>query len=236
MTQRAPYTPAANDRYFSSPTRMRLEYWHKAPDGRAPQITAPWGETTTAYSLPVAGMLFYNPYSSRETSSQRFVEWQFARATTAVHGMAIPLEGYEDARDLPPTVGSSIRVKVLAAGALLCFALFMHVLGELSRLPRVSMSRTLAWMTGLLPSVPVLSALFLEARYGSKNGTAIVVPLVHRQLIALSNALPETILVVIAVAAVPVLALCAVLMWQFSKAENASPIRRIPGFDQAHVG
>jgi hypothetical protein len=66
-------------------------YWNWAWGWQAPVIQSPWGETTQPKTFSRLGFAFYNPYSVAPHNSARFLDWQFARATEAVYGRAVPL-------------------------------------------------------------------------------------------------------------------------------------------------
>jgi len=66
-------------------------FWNWAWGWEAPVIQAPWGETTQPELFIRLGFAFYNPYSAAPHNSARFLDWQFARATEAVYGRAVPL-------------------------------------------------------------------------------------------------------------------------------------------------
>jgi hypothetical protein len=66
-------------------------FWNWAWGWEAPVIQSPWGETTQPRTFIRLGFAFYNPYSVAPHNSARFLDWQFARATEAVYGRAVPL-------------------------------------------------------------------------------------------------------------------------------------------------
>jgi len=66
-------------------------FWNWAWGWEAPVIQAPWGETTQPKTFIRLGFALYNPYSAAPHNSARFLDWQFARATEAVYGRAVPL-------------------------------------------------------------------------------------------------------------------------------------------------
>ena len=66
------------------------EYLVRAKEDNAPIIRAPWGETFDPATNSTDGFDVYNPYSSGCNNSERFLDWQFARATAAVYGHSIP--------------------------------------------------------------------------------------------------------------------------------------------------
>jgi len=82
-----------------------LEFRVRAQADHAPLIRAPWGETFQPAINSFYGFDVYNPYASNCDNSERFLDWQFARATTAVYGQSIP-------RDL--AAGSYVVISQLA--------------------------------------------------------------------------------------------------------------------------
>jgi hypothetical protein len=212
-------TPRATTRYFNNRTNVALEYWRRSPDGRPPAIVAPWGESYPPDVLTVLGVSFYNPYSSGEGSSQRFIEWQFERATTAVYGRPISLEEYDaDGAVRPPRVTRSPRMQILNGGAILALVLCLAFLGELARWHRLSGTRpgrTIAMVVTIAPMFLVIADMI----YGIKHGTQLITPATEAILLHASRILPSGVLPVIVTAAVPVIAMYALLEWQFGKSE-----------------
>jgi hypothetical protein len=64
-------------------------FWNWAWGGEAPVVQSPWGETTQPKTFRRLGFVFYNPYSVAPGNSERFLDWQFSRATEAVYGRAV---------------------------------------------------------------------------------------------------------------------------------------------------
>ncbi len=65
-----------------------LNLWKTAPDGTAPTITAPWGESHRPPMVPFGSFQIYNPYAVSCEYSQQYITWQFRRAYDATihHG------------------------------------------------------------------------------------------------------------------------------------------------------
>lgn len=91
VDEAAVYTRANADESGTSNIRVPAGYWHWARGGSVPAIEAPWGERYQPESRGWRSFVVYNPYSVGRENSQRFLEWQFARATAAVYGQAIPI-------------------------------------------------------------------------------------------------------------------------------------------------
>lgn len=219
-------TPRATTHYFYSRTNVSLEYWRRSPDGRPPAIVAPWGESYPPDVLTVLGVSFYNPYSSGEGSSPRFIEWQFERATTAVYGRPVSLEE-DDAEGAvrPARVTRSPRMQILNGGAILALVLLIAFLGELARwhrLSRTRQGRTIAMVVTIAPMFMVIADMI----YGIMHGTQLITPATEAVLLHLSRILPPGFLPVILVAAVPVIAMYALLEWQFGKSEMIGRIKQ----------
>jgi hypothetical protein len=119
-----------------------LEFWIPAKNGSAPLIQSPWGETFRPSVFHESGFDIFNPYAVGCANSERFLDWQFQRATSAVYGRPIPrrknegwylLDGY--------VVVTSLRTQVVMVGAMMGFAMFCMIvtlLGDWHRFRRVA--------------------------------------------------------------------------------------------------
>jgi hypothetical protein len=67
-----------------------LEFWSLAKNAEAPLIEATWGETFQPPVFRVYGFDVFNPYAVGCANSERFLDWQFNRATNAVYGRPLP--------------------------------------------------------------------------------------------------------------------------------------------------
>jgi hypothetical protein len=65
-------------------------FWRWSADP-LPVIQAPWGEKAEPQPYNLLGYALYNPYAVGPENSQRFLEWQFERATQDIVGRSIPL-------------------------------------------------------------------------------------------------------------------------------------------------
>lgn len=225
----APSAYKQEPKYFSSPTRVGIEYWQVASGATAPIITAPWGETAEPYVVHVFGNVLYNPYSSRLASSDRFAKWQYERLTTAVYGKAVPFKEYEEGDVFPRKQTAKLRMMMLNISAVLTVAVL--VISVLT----VAWHR-LFWKVSTLASVisvaafltPMAAWLYLQILVlGPQGVTSFILPLIEGQLLRLSAALPANILVVLAVAALPLIATYALLEWQFKKSETVGPMIKL---------
>ena len=73
ISWQSPKTPYEKGHYYESPTRIKLVYWEVAPDGKAPLIVSPTGESIQPYTLSVPGFVMYSPYTINEKSSKEFI-------------------------------------------------------------------------------------------------------------------------------------------------------------------
>jgi hypothetical protein len=225
MNYEAP-RPRATTHYFKNRTNVPLEYWRRSQNGRTPAIVAPWGESYAPDMLTVLGVTFYNPYSSGEESSPRFIEWQFERATTAVYGRPISLAEYDAKLLRPARVTWSPRMQILNGGAILALVLLVAFLGEVARWHRLSRTFSGRSIAMVVAGAPVLSVM-LDTFYDIRHGT-LITPATEGLLLHLSRILPPGFLPVIVAAAVPVITMYALLEWQFGKSEMTERVKQ-PG-------
>jgi hypothetical protein len=200
-----------------------LEFWQRAPGGRAPVIRAPWGETARPATLSVLGVAFYNPYSAGPGhASHRFIEWQWERATEALHGRRIPLSQYFAARKAGlPLVTNEIPFRILGLSALLFFSLYLVYVREFARwhrLRRPSEAVLRVMLCGLF-GLPVAAMLAADIFYLRRNATSVALPLIKAALLHAVRFLPDNVPLVTAAACVPVLAMYWVLERQFRQSE-----------------
>jgi hypothetical protein len=205
---------------FDRHTKVPLAFWKRAPDERPPVIRAPWGETTGTDALSVLGRPFYNPYSVRTQNSERFREWQFARATTAVYGRPISLAEYEAEDFVPPRrVTSAPPIYILGGALTLTLSLFMAWAVEFTswhRLGRRPILRTTIQVTlWLLGFVLVVG---IDLYYLIRHGSVVLIPLATAWLMTVAERLGSMPAVLLG-ALIPVLAMYAVLRWQFNRSE-----------------
>lgn len=183
--------PRIEDRWTNH-TNVPLEYWERAGDA-APLITGPGGEQVAADTVDVLGLRFFNPFTSRKSSTPRFVAWQFARATEAVYGRAMTMQEYEQPSSRPERLsdrGFSAVVKWTALGALLMLLVISGELVRNDRLSRTPVGRIVANAMAFLPLLLVMGVDMLEER---RRGTPVLVPLSHWALHQLERAAPHMI-------------------------------------------
>jgi hypothetical protein len=131
------------------------EFHEIAWDGQPPESTTSWGETfkPRAHTLYSGSRIaVYNPYDHAEDSSVRFVERQFARAMSRIHGV--------DAPTLIAGPGSSLNLSI-------CEALGRGVVDTSPSVGRSSESRSKLFAAGtallcLLGGIAIILALFAK--------------------------------------------------------------------------
>ncbi len=203
---------------YQNKTSVRLEYWQLLRGNHVPLIVSPWGERAVADTISIVGTTLFDPYTTTAGSSPRFVEWQFARATTAVYGHPIPLAESRDGIPATPLMSGLPRMQLLNAGAVLTIALGMFWLIELGQWNlwgKLHLPRYAGAVTAALIGVP---AVILMLSYAPRT-TEIVVPFAKKFLWGVSSALPQNIAAVAFIAALPALAMYALLEWQFARSE-----------------
>ena len=221
MSRQAPHSDASDDQFLHN-TRVPLDFWLRAPAGRAPQISSPWGEARASDTMTVLGVLLYNPYSAEKTSSPRFVEWQFERATHSVYGRVISRAAY-DSRSvvLPRRSHDTPAVYVLGSGLVVAFALFVVLLLEF---PRAQLFSRRPWLRNTASSlimVPMLGLMYLDFIYTRDYSTDIIIPLFRSAFFSLSEHMPGGLATIILLSALSVIALYRLVEWQFSRSEFA---------------
>ncbi len=211
-----------------SQSSVPLAYWQRVRTPDAMTIVAPWGERAPAYHLRLLGATYINPYSVVAGSSDRFVAWQFSRATTAVYGRPISREEYRADRATLPrrTTGTAVMV-VLLGGLLVAFGLLILWLAELGRWGRKHTrpiySALPVGVFVVLTAIPGLDLLYQNA------GNGVAVSLVQRKLLQLTGLLPSSMAVQLLIGVglvVPViLAAYRLAEWQFQRADLPKPAR-----------
>jgi hypothetical protein len=192
------------------------------PETGAELIASPWGETARPDTLTLLGMTVFNPFTSHEENSQRFIEWQFERATTAVYGRPLTLAAYDadGARHLS-RVTSSPRMLLLNGGVLLIVFLLLMWFGERSH----SYRNAMRGRRGLVAALPTMLPMLLvtaDMIAGVKRGTGLLMPVTEALLLKLSGMLPANPLIILALIAPPAIALFLLLEWQSGRSETSS--------------
>jgi hypothetical protein len=209
-------------------TNVPLEFWHYAPGGVVTPIRAPWGETYPADSISLLGFTLYNPYTTGHGASLRFFDWQFARATEAVHGVAIPQERYAAARKAGlPLVSRGVRIQILLVASYLFVALYLVFFTEFVRWHRLNRPSGRTWLVaGSIVFLLPLALVYLLSMSALSIRGGVFVPMLRAGLIHLSAALPANLVLMSAFALIPILAMYALLDWQFRQSEMTGAVRK----------
>lgn len=219
LTHDGPLTSTWTNAYYS-PTTVSLDHWRRAPSASAPVIIAPWGERVVADTGTVLGMTLYNPYTSSDQSSSRFVAWQFERAATAVYGRPLTKAQYDTMSVYPRRYDGGPRAWLVSTAALLVLGLLIALLSELSlshRLRPGSMAARVApGLIVLPPAVTLAAGVLLRVRY-----TDAAMPLLRGATRTVADALPANPVLALVVACMPVAVTYALLEWQFRQSESA---------------
>jgi hypothetical protein len=154
----APLDKSNADESGTMNVQVRAGYWRWARGGSAPVIEAPWGESYRPETSTRWRLAFYNPYSVGRESSQRFLEWQFLRATQAVYGQAIPVSQIEDLARMKTTLQQPRARVIIPALVLLYFLIQMCAL-HLSGWKRIRYTR--AGFRAWLATAPMFAAFLL---------------------------------------------------------------------------
>ena len=231
LTSDAPST-STPDHYFSSPTALSIDHWRRANGAWPPAILAPWGERAAADTATLLGVRLYNPYSSGEGSSPRFVEWQFERATAAVYGRSLTQAQYDTASVLPSRDRGDVRLWLVDGAALMTFGLLVLLLAETGYSRRWRPGSRMPVVMQWVAALPIFAAIILSVAIRVRDAD-VANPLLHALLRAAAHALPTNPAAALAIAAVPVLAAYALLERQFGRSEPAIS-GASPGANRAH--
>lgn len=187
---------------------VSADFW--IPAGPEPSvIVSPWGESFAPPLHREPGFNVYNPYAVGCGNSDRFLDWQFERATAAVYGRALKRnsgESLENLVSIPPARSQIIAIGLIATYHVLglCLALFadgtrmrrypFHIrfaigvgfIGVLTFLDisgKLTLTRLLTWV--LPTSIPVVTLIMLAATAASLALAAALlrkVDVISRQL------------------------------------------------------
>lgn len=222
MSQGAPRLDTPH--YYDNRTNVPLEFWRRVPATGAELIASPWGETARPDTLSLPGITVFNPFTSHEENSQRFIEWQFERAAAAVYGRPLTLATYDaDGARHPSRVTSSPRMMLLNGGALLIVFLLLMWAAERSH----SYRHVVRGRRGLVTALPKMLPMLLvtaDMIAGVKRGTGLVMPATEALLLKLSGVLPSNPIIIIALLAPPAIVLFLLLEWQFGRSESPSSL------------
>ncbi len=202
-------------------------FWKLAPGGRVPVTQAPWGESYQPEPLQALGLTFYDPYAVGPKNSQRFEDWQFARATTEIYGRPITarqLAEGKQGRLTPVTLSQRMQIlSVAAVGIISLLWLWLVELFSWHRLGRLSKAaRTIAYSGA---SSVFLGVMGLDIVVGQRAGF-LSQPAMLAGLLYCSHHLPENPAILTAIALAPVLVLFWIASWQADAAEISPKVEQ----------
>jgi hypothetical protein len=110
------------------------DFWALANQGKAPVIQAPWGETFQPPVFRNSGFDIFNPYAVGCGNSERFLDWQFSRATIAVYGRPLPRDKTVDGWYVVEsyTVVTSLRTQIVTVAFITVLAMLSTIVALLS--------------------------------------------------------------------------------------------------------
>jgi hypothetical protein len=176
--------------------------------------------------LSILGLTFYNPYASGKANSQRFFEWQFGRATEALHGRRYSVAEYleESFETALPHVTDQPGYDILALAAFLCGSLFATFLNEVALSHSLRRATSVSRYRLLTIAAPFGIPLLVDVYYLFTHSTSVSMPVVRMLLLRVSALLPQNLPAVAAIAIVPALAMYCLLEWQFAQSEITGPM------------
>jgi hypothetical protein len=173
-------------------------YWRLATRGSAPMTEAPWGESYRPEMQKWVGLLFYNPYSVDRAASQRYLEWQFLRATEAVYGQPIPLS---EAEALPQmkTIWRQPKARIVMFAIAIIFYLVQMCVANLAWSRRIRYLGTgFRFFLGSAPCLLAFASLFISPPVGSG------IFLFDSPALHLARVLPDNLWILILIAIPPI--------------------------------
>jgi hypothetical protein len=216
----------SRDHEFERRTMVPLEYWRIAPRGEAPVARAPWGETTTTDTVTLPGLTLYNPYSAMKGSSPELIEWQFGRASAAVHGRSFTTAEYHADGFAPPRrVTRSAPIYLIGGSLALTFVILIAWLASLVHWHALATRPVLRHGVSVFTGAVAAGVVVLELYFMFRHGAQLVVPAGTALAMRMAAALPN-IGIVAVVAALPVVAAYSLLHWQIGRSDVAGVIRQ----------
>jgi hypothetical protein len=204
---------------FDRRTKVPLAFWRVAPGGEPQEARAPWGETTATDVIALPGLTLYNPYSARNGSSPELIEWQFERASAAVHGRSFTTAQYFDTGFVPPRrVTNSAPVYLLAGSLVLTFMILIAWLSEVGRWHALTRRAVVRYAIVVATVALLLGMAVLEFYVMFTHSTGFFVPIGAALALRAAAALPN-IGVVAVVAGLPVVAAFSLLHWQMGRSD-----------------
>ncbi len=219
LSFRAPSSSVGPSNYFNR-SKVPLEYWSRSQGAVAPAIVAPWGESSAADTITVFGIMLFDPYTSGSDNSSRFVDWQVARATTAVYGYPISAAQERNGDHPKPLMSREPRMQLLNTAAVLALLLLIVWSAELGLSNRFG--RIWKYLGSAIVQIPLVAFFWIDYLYENSRRADVFLPIAKKLLWHFSNGLPANLVVVAIAAFVPVLAVYALLEWQFARSELAA--------------
>jgi hypothetical protein len=127
--------------------QVKLRYWQ--PAAEAPVIRAPWGETARAATSQMLWQTVHNPFTVEPRNSQRFLEWQFERATASIYGSATPFAKRDSVNQRTPVAGDArvllVEFSLIASFGFAVWIAYCYVCRRIAR-----------WMGAVFFAAPLL--------------------------------------------------------------------------------
>jgi hypothetical protein len=184
--------------------RVPAGFWRWVRVGSVPVIEAPWGERAQPETSERWGLALYSPYSVGRENSQRFLEWQFLRATQAVYEQPIPIARMDELARMK-SILEQPQAQIVAAALVLFYFLIQICALYLSGWKRIRYRRP--GFRFLLAVAPMLAANFiLTAPFPYFGGGYF---LIEWLVLHLTRALPGNLWTLALMAMAPI----AVLYW-----------------------
>lgn len=190
-------------------------------------ITSPWGESYRPKVHSLLSVPVYSPYEAGNSSTDRFIEWQFGRATMAAYGRVIAPRDFSRSVNSglkPVTARPSARVLRWAAFVALFLIFAWNV--EFSWWHKFEcLSTTGRSAISLLSGLPVMAGVLATLVWNPlDNGGVMVEELPQALFACVVRLLPDNLLVVAAIAIAPILALFLAVERQSRKSELTGPL------------
>jgi hypothetical protein len=198
---------------------VSIDHWKRAIDRTPPLITAPWGEQAVTDTATVFGVTLYNPWTSGEHNTPRFVDWQFSRAAVKVYGRPLSRTQYDDG-NWPARDRDDVRTWLTKAAVLLTLELLILLVSELGYSRRREPGGRAATVMHWLAVLPLMAFIIADSGYRIRGAT-VVMPLLLRLLREAAGMLPSQTAFAVVVAAIPISAMYALLERQFRRSEPA---------------
>jgi hypothetical protein len=168
--------------------RVPAGFWRWARSGSVPVIEAPWGERAQPEASERWGLAFYSPYSVGRENSQRFLDWQFLRATQAVYGQPIPVAQMDGLPRMKPILQRP-KAQIVSAAVVLAYFLIQMCALNLSGWKRIRYRRP--GLRFLLAMAPMLAAYsFIMGPFPNVGGDYF---LIEWLALHLASALPDNL-------------------------------------------